>query len=619
MLPTIHDTFDRAVAAHRSGRLVEAEQGYRATLDANPAHIDALHMLGLLRHQQSRHHDAVSLIGCAAASRPQDAALQLNLGNALKAIGRIDDAIRHFQHALALQPGFTAAQYNLGNAYATAGRHEDAVSAFESVLQFQPTDVSASNNLGNELMVLGRPREAIDIFQRALEFFPGHAQLHNNLGGAFNSLGISDQAIVHFEAAVAAEPRFVAGHINLGNALHAAGRFTEAIAAFRAALVLQPHQAQAWVAIGNAMGAMGHHAEALLQFERALGVDPLCTNAWLNIGCAHLELGAHVAAIRAFDEALRISPQLAAAHLYRAIATLTLGDFVRGLPGYEWRLQAMEQPPASALTRWSGEPVANGTLLIRAEQGFGDTLQFIRFVPLVAQRVAHVVLEVQAPLVPLLAAAARTWGVTLIAQGTSHPGIDLQCPLLSLPYALGTTFDTIPDGTPYLSVPDEYRRKWRDTLGASSKRKVGLAWSGRVRQHENRAVPLGALNPLFEIDDIDWIVLQRDISEQERALLDTHPHASRIHRFDQHVGDFADTAAITEQLDAVVSIDTSIAHLAGALRKPMWLMLPLAADWRWFAGTTDSPWYPGARLVRQTQPGAWEEVISTVALALGRI
>jgi hypothetical protein len=234
-------------------------------------------------------------------------------------------------------------------------------------------------------------------------------------------------------------------------------------------------------------------------------------------------------------------------------------------------------------------------------------------VPLAAQRAARVVLEVQPQLLPLLAPAAQAWRVTLIAQGAPRPAADLQCPLLSLPLALGMSFDSIPARTPYLDVPPAYGRKWRGSLGGQAKRKIGIAWSGRIQQNETRSMPLAELEPLFALDGIDWIVLQPALSADERAALDAHPRTASIHRFENRIGDFADTAAIIERLDAVVSIDTSIAHLAGALRKPLWLMLPFAADWRWFQGEARSPWYPGATLVRQPRPGAWGEVVATVA------
>ncbi|RFU46794.1 tetratricopeptide repeat protein [Paraburkholderia sp. DHOC27] len=608
--------FESAYAAHRDGRLDDAERGYRATLDIDPAHVDALHLLGVLRHQLGAHAEAADLVGRAARLRPQDAALQLNLGNALKAMGQLDGAIERFRNALTLAPSFPLAHYNLGNAYAAAGRHEDAADAFQKSLRLQPGNASSHNNLGNALHALGRHQEAIVSFERALELQPGHAGAHNNLGMALNALERAEAALTQFRAAIAAQPRFVAAHFNLANTLDAIGQHAEAAAAFRVVLSLQPHLAPALFGLGNALSAMGRHKEALPHFERVVGLDPKFALAWLSLGTAHHALGAPAAAVRAFDQALRLRPELASAHMNRALSWLTLGDFARGLPEYEWRLKTMAQRVPQTLPRWHGEPIEKRTLLVHAEQGFGDTLQFVRFVPLVAQPGARVVLEVQPQLVPLLAPAALEWRVTLIAQGKPRPPVDLQCPLLSLPLALGINRETIPARTPYLSVPPAYRRKWRGSIGGHARRKIGLAWSGRVQQQENRSMPLAELEPLFALDGIDWIILQPDLSAAERATLDAHPRAGTIHRFDTRLGDFADTAAIIERLDAVVSIDTSIAHLTGALRKPLWLMLPFAADWRWFIDEPRSPWYPGARLVRQPEPGAWAPVVEQIAHAL---
>lgn len=646
----MEQVFARAYAAHRDGRLDDAERGYRATLDANPVHVDALHLLGVLRHQQGQHAEAADLVGRAVDLRPEDAALQLNLGNALKAMGQIDRAIERFRNALTLAPTFALAHYNLGNAYAALGRHEDAAHAFDRALRLQPDDASASNNLGNALHALGRHEEAIEAFKRTLALRPRHAGAHNNLGMALNALERTDEALLQFREALKAEPQFTAAQFNLGNTLDALGRHEEAIDAFETVLAQQPYLPPALFALGNALAGLGRHEEAVARFERAIGHDPKFALAWLALGTAHHALGRHAAALRAFDEALRLRPDLAAAHLNRALTWLTLRDFARGLPEYEWRLDALAHsafavdptatgaadaaaltpsprtPRTPALPRWQGEPAAGRTLLIQAEQGFGDTLQFVRFIPLVAERVGRIVLEVQPELVPLIAPAAEAWRITLVARNLARnadgsqcgprPAADLHCPLLSLPLALGMTFDTMPSRTPYLAAPAAYRRKWRGSLGGQAKRKIGLAWSGRIQKHENRTMPLAALEPLFALPGIDWLVLQPDLSAAEQASLDAHPRAGTIHRIGHRIADFADTAAIIERLDAVVTIDTSIAHLAGALGKPLWVMLPFAADWRWFTGTDESPWYPAATLVRQPQPGDWASVVERVAAAL---
>lgn len=620
--------FARAYAAHRAGRLADAERDYRAAIDADPVHADALHLLGVLRHQQGRHEEAADLVGRAVALRPNDAALQLNLGNALKALGRLDGAIERFRNALSLAPEFPLAHYNLGNAYAQAGRHEDAVDAFEKSLRLQPNDASTYNNLGNALHALGRAEEAVAAFSRALALRPGHAGAHNNLGMALAALGRPDDAIAHYRAALAAEPRYVAAHFNLGNTLDALGRHEPAVAAFEAALALQPAFPPALLGLGNALAALARYAEAIARFERAVGLDPQLALAWLGLGNAHHALGGHEAALRAFDQALRLRPELASAQLNRALTLLTLGDFERGLPAYESRLEIATAAANAAMpgaaadagspARWRGEPIADRTLLIEAEQGFGDTLQFLRFVPLARARAGRVALVVPRELAPLVAPLAQAWRVTLAAADEARPLADLHCPLLSLPLALGTRMDTIPGTRRYLDVPAAYRRRWRGSLGGQAKVKIGLAWSGRIHAHENRTMPAAALAPLFALPGVDWLVLQPDLTDEDKRALDIHARTASIHRFDGRISDFADTAAIVDRLDAVVSVDTSIAHLAGALGKPLWLMLPFAADWRWFANTDRSPWYPSARLARQRSPGQWSPVVEDVARTLAR-
>nr|WP_041489772.1 tetratricopeptide repeat protein [Burkholderia ambifaria] len=605
--------FDRAYAAHRAGRLAEAEHGYRAALGTNPADADALHLFGVLRHQQGQHAEAADLVGRAVELRPGDAALQLNLGNALKALGRLDEAIERFRNALTLAPEFPLAHYNLGNAYAALQRHEDAVDAFGRALRLTPDDASIHNNLGNALNALGRHDDALAAFHRALELRPGHAGAHNNLAMALNAMGRADDAIEHFQAAIAAQPRFVAAHFNLGNTFEALGRHDEAAAAFEAALALHPPFPLALFGLANALSALGRQREALPYYERAVGLDPSFSLAWLNLGNAHHALGAHEMALRAFDQALRVAPDLKLAQLHRAVTLLTLGDFTRGLPAYETRHDTPGATPLGTLPRWQGEPIASRTLLIRAEQGFGDTLQFVRFVPLARARCARVVLEVQPELVALLAPAATRWRVTLVAQGAAKPpAADVACTLMSLPFLLGLQPSDIVARKRYLDAPDSARRRFRGSLGGQSKRKFGLAWSGRRQAQENRSMPFDALAPLLALPDIDWVVLQPALDEDERARVDAHP---RVHHLDGRLNDFADTAALIERLDGVVTIDTAVAHLAGALGKPLWIMLPFAPDWRWFTGH-DCPWYPHARLARQSAPGQWLDVAATVADAL---
>jgi tetratricopeptide (TPR) repeat protein len=617
-IPVMETVFARGFAAHRDGRLTEAERDYQAALAAEPLNVNALHYLGVLRHQQGQHEEAAALVRRAVDLRPGDAALQLNLGNALKALGRIDDAIERFRNALSLAPGFALAQYNLGNAYSVAGRHEDAADAFEKALRINPADAAVWNNFGNALASLKRHEDASAAFRRALSLRPNHAGAHNNLGMALNALGDTLAAISHFRAAIDHEPNYVAAHFNLGNLLDTHGHPQDAIGSFEKALSLHPRFAPAYFGLGHARAKLGRHDEAVADFERAVGLDPKYGIAWLCLGNSHLAQSSHRAAIRAFDEALRLDAEMPAAHLNRALALLALGDYARGLPEYEWRLATPGSEPAPPIARWNGTPLPGGTLLVRAEQGFGDTLQFVRFAAFAKERVGTLILEVQPALVPLIAPAARALRIELKSKADgAKVKADAFCPLLSLPLALGITSpDALPARTPYLVVAADYRRKWRGSLGGQARRKIGIAWSGRLQPGETRSAPLEALAPLFAIEDIDWIVLQPFLTDRERDVLRAHPNAKSIHRLEGRLSDFADTAAIVDRLDSVVSVDTSVAHLAGALGTPVTVMLPFAADWRWGIDSDRTPWYPGARLVRQRAPGAWDEVIARIAASL---
>ncbi len=627
--------FDQAYAAHRAGGPAEAERGYRQALQADCAHVDARHLLGVLCHQQGRHAEAAELIRAALAQRPRDAGLHLNLGNALKAQGALAAALDSFRDALTLAPDFPLAYFNLGNTLQALGRHDEAARALARAQELAPEDAAISNNLGNALAALGEHEAACAAFRRTLALRPGHAGAHNNLGMALNALGRPDAALEQFRAAVAGEARFPAAHFNLGNTLAALGRHAEAAAAFEAALALQPQFTPALLGLGHALAALGRHREARSCFERMLGLDPASVPAWLNLGAAHHALGEHEAAVRAFDEVLRREPGHALAQVQRAVTLLTLRDFARGLPAYEARHALPGAQDWAPLPRWRGEPIGARTLFVPAEQGFGDTVQFARFVPLARARCARLILQVQAPLAPLFEAMANAWDVTVIAAPSDEvghaapPDADLVCPLMSLPFALGIGADELGAPRPYLRVPEAAQDGAVAAAGSTAHahavplnaaaippvsprpRRFGLVWSGRIQAQENRALPLAALAPLFALPDVEWVVLQPELTEMDAVALATHPHAARIRR-PPAPADFAETAALLDTLDGVVSIDTGVAHLAGALGKPLWLMLPFAADWRWFDGET-SPWYPSARLVRQTEPGAWDGVVARVA------
>jgi tetratricopeptide (TPR) repeat protein len=642
------DVLREAYSAHQNGRFADAERGYLAALQRVPDDVDALHLLGVLRHQQGRHNEAVVLLRRAVELRPRFGGAHLNLGNAWKALRQFEEAQASYRAAIAVQPEFAHAHFNLANTLVTLEKHEEAIDHFEQALRLQPNNAAAFNNLGNALMALKRHEAAAGAFHKALKLQPGYAGSHNNLGLALNALGRHDEALEQFRAAITSDPNFTLARFNLGTTLDKLNRAPEAIAPLEAVTQAQPAFAPAHYALGNAHAACEDLARAIVCLEKAVELDPTFALAWQDLGTVLYDVGELVRAAEVFETATRLRPDLALAQYNRGLVALMSGDFARGFDAYEWRWNVWPRPKVTA-PAWRGGPLpAPGSrLLVHAEQGLGDTLQFIRYIPQLTKLGAQVVLEVQAPLARLIAPAARNWGVQLLTRGEPRPAIDCECPLLSLPLALETTPASIPAGRPYLSAPAHaassdmaHHRGTAQAGGPSTlpaggspatrspglaaasttrdqsnrRRRIGLAMSGAIRERrETRAIPAGTLAPLFEIEGIDWVVLQTEMRAEDRAALSAFDSVSFPAALPR---DFADTADAVAELDLVLTIDTSLAHLAGAMGHPVWIMLPRGPDWRWGAEGPATPWYPSARLFRQTEAGDWANVVAEVGAAL---
>lgn len=623
------DSFQQAYAAHQSGQWPVAERAYEALLKSQPRHADGLHLFGLLRHQQGRHEEAAALIRRALAEHPGLAGAWLNLGSALKALAQYDQAIDCYHRAIELQAGFAAAHVNLGNVLSAAGREQEAVDSYRRALALEPANAGVLNNLGNALANLGQGEAAIAAFETALSHAPDHAGALNNLGNARKAAGQLERAVEHFRAALALQPDFALAWFNLGHTLDAMDRCRAALPAFERALALQPNWSAARYGLAHALTGLGQSAEARAHFEQLLQTEPDFALAWQDMGNALYDMGEFDAATHAFERALQLRPGLAIAAYNRALVQLLKGDWRAGWHGYEARRRvfvADRDPPAAPL--WHGEtPLVGRTLLVHAEQGLGDTVQFVRYVPLVARRAAHVLLEVQPELLALLQPAAQNWGVTLLARGANRPAFDCHCPLLSLPLAFNTSLDTLPAETGYLAPPAERIARWRAAPpslqaphvqpAAPARCRIGLAWSGRLKsRRETRAVPLGLLEPLLQQDGVDWVILQKDLADSDRAAYARLLAQPNVQLPAYPLADFADTAALIATLDCVITIDTSVAHVAAALGKPTWILLAFAPDWRWLLERDNSPWYPSARLFRQPAQDRWPEAIEAVRLAL---
>jgi len=547
----------------------------------------------------------------------QSTAQALQQAVALHRRGRLEDAARLYEAVLQAEPKQFDALHFLGLIRFRQGRPDEAQKLLRRALNQQPGSAEANNSLGQILAALGRWPEAKSRYEKALAAKPDFAAARNHLGIALAELGEHEAAAAEYRRAIALEPHYAEARSNLGLALEALGREEEAIACYRQALAAKPGFAEAELNLGNAHLALGRPEDALAWYEQAVRHAPSEARMHNNLGRALQALNRHEAALASYVQAVALAPDYAGAQWNLALAHLALGDFARGWAGYEWRWRNGDLAPrAFSAPLWTGGALAGKTLLVHAEQGMGDTLQFVRYLPLLARSGARVLLEAQRPLLPLL--ASLEGAAALVAAGDPLPDFDLQVPLLSLPGAFATTLDTIPRAVPYLSPPPERVAAWREALAALPPPRIGLAWAGSPtnRNDRQRSLALARLAPLFDLPGASLVSLQKDLREGDAALLERHPRVSRI---GERLGDFADTAAVMSLLDLVVSVDTAAAHLAGALARPLFLMLPFSAEWRWLRGREDSPWYPTARLFRQPRPGDWDAVTARVAAEAARL
>lgn len=552
-----------ALELQQNGALEEAETVYREILSLRPRHFDALQLLGALALQSDRYDEGVELLNKAASIDPRQAHVHSNLAFALNALGLHDAALAAANKALALKSGFADALNNRGMALAGLNRPDEALAAFEKALGAKADFPEAWSNRSCALRDLGRPEDAVVSCDQAL--------------------------------------------------------------------ALRPHYAQAWSNRGNALSDLNRPLEAQASYERALAASSALADAWNNLGLTFVDMNRHADALACYERALSLSPDAAETHWNRALCLLQTGDLAAGFAEYEWRwkrkriaagMRVFDTPP------WLGDtPLDGKTILLHAEQGLGDTLQFCRYSALVATQGARVVLEVQPELKRLLTGLEGV--AELVAAGDPLPAFDCHCPLLSLPFALHTTIETIQGRTPYLFADPKASAQWRariDEASAPRALKVGLVWAGGHRPHvpelrkndARRSLSFDRFAPIVETPGVQFFSLQKGerAVRQLTDMRERHAASARVIDWTDELNDFADTAALVENLDLVISVDTSTAHLAGAMNKPVWILNRLDTCWRWMLEREDSPWYPSARLFRQPTLGDWESVIESVTRAL---
>jgi len=500
-----------------------------------------------------------------------------------------------------------------------AGDLAKAERLYNAVLQQDAANFDALHGLGRLHCQGGRLDTALLLIQTALKNEPNRAEGFASLGLVFHLLHRFDKALASYDEGLALDPGNAELLNRRGVALLELRRPLEALDCFERVLAVDPDHHDALGNYGNALIKLNRPAEALAAYGRALTARPDNAQLLTNRAVALRRLDRPHEALMSAGCALLASPDFAQARFVEAVARLTLGDFAGGWRGYEarWAVGSLaSQRRSFTAPLWLGhEPLTGKTILLHAEQGFGDAIQFARYAPLVARRGAQkVVLEVRRELKPLL--SGLTSVAEVVAYGDPLPDFDLHCPLMSLPLAFATELSTIPAEVPYLTAAEDRIAVWRNRL-PDARPLIGLVWSGE-RSHDNdlnRSIGLATLLPLLEVSEVAFVSLQHDVRERDEPVLQGLPNLFCI---EPKFCDFADTAAVVAVLDAVVAVDTAVAHLAGAMGKPLFLLLPFAADFRWLRERTDSPWYPTARLYRQPQFGDWDSVIGAVARDLPR-
>jgi tetratricopeptide (TPR) repeat protein len=638
-----------------AGRVLDAQLCCQQALAIAPNFADALHLMGLLSLHAEQNDHAIEWFSRAIrleeANLPRSdmAALMCQAGLALMRVGNHADAERCCREALAQNPDHAATlhlmgllslehrQYDqavewlshairsdpkplylrsLGTTLLNQGRSEEALQVFDKAVQLRPDDADLWRNLGDALVERQRPQDAILSYQHALKLNPRHLDAARKAGILLHQEARHEEALSCFNLSEELEGDHLPTFRWRALALSSLQRFEEALADNIRAHTLDPG-ADSCENTGNVLRALSRHDEAIAWYDRALALRPDSAIALDNKAVALAELHRFDEAVAANRQAIAADPGYAVAKWNLALVQLLTGNFEAGWAGREarWKIPAFSRGyPKLSRPTWLGvEPVAGNTILVCAEEGFGDSIQFVRYVPMLAARGARVILVVQDALCSLV---AEMEGVAqcLPKSAPALPDCDFHCPMSSLPLAFGTRLETIPAKTSYLRAAAERARAWQQRLGAHDRLRVGLVWAGNPKHSNdrNRSLQTGLLAPILDLDAC-FVSLQKDPRPEDRPILGERPE---IVDFTADLTDFAETAALISCLDLVITVDTSVAHLAGALGCATWILLPFTPDYRWLLDRDDSPWYPTVRLFRQAEAGDYRSVIDRVRAEL---
>ncbi len=636
---------------HQAGRLDQAERLYRQALASDPRDANVHFLLGMIELARANLVAALEHIKTAIEFNPACAEFHRHLGDAHLMSGQIALAEEAYRQAIRLDPRMAAAHNQLAAALRLIGNSAQAEASCREAIRLDPAMAAAHNNLGNVLQDQQRLDEAAAAFEQSARLAPDSVEILFNLGNCQQARGDTAAAFAAYRGAVALRGDFAAAHHQLGRLLRGQGRLAEAIAAQRQAISIVPEFVEAHVCLGIALQDAGQLDEAQACYRHALAIRPNDPVATYNLAAAlhaardmpaaqvtyerfvslapqdpqaHFSLGTCLQtqgkrdeAAACYRQAIALDANHAEAHYWLGTLLLAQGDFGAGWPEYEWRLKSKSVPPPHRQPAWRGEPLGGRRIIVFGDWGFGDTLHALRYVPMVQQRGGQVVLEVPKALFGLLRQSDFGELVPL-GEDPAEP-CDFAVSVQSLPGIFGTTADTIPAQVPYLKSDPALVESWRQRIAALPGYKIGICWCGSQDANtDRRSIPLSAFEPLVAIEGVQLVSLQKgDGIEQLAPLTDRWQIVEFGDELDSQ-GAFVDTAAIMHSLDLVISADTAIAHLAGALATPVWLALPLSSDWRWQLNRADSPWYPTMRLFRQQRLDDWSGPLGEMAIELAR-
>ncbi|MHC4269735.1 MAG: tetratricopeptide repeat protein, partial [Planctomycetota bacterium] len=573
-IPKLAGMLQEALKHHQKGNFDTATILYNKVLEIQPDNISAISLLGALNLQRGNHDVACMLLEKSLTLKPDNAIAHNNLGSALQASGRFQEAINSYKKAIELKQDYDEAYYNLGNTLQACNLLEEAIVIYKHALAIKPNDADIHNNLAEAFRKSGKPDEALKCYKQAAMLNPHNTEILCNLGAVFQELGNLDEAIINYKKAITLKPDNAKAHSNLGTALKKQCKLEEAVKSHHRAIALKPDYAEAYNNLGITLQSLNQLDEAVASYNRAIELKPDYAEAYNNLGITLQSLNQLDKALTSYNRAIELKRDYAEARFNKSLILLLKGNFKDGWQEYEWRLRTKDHVfKAFQQPMWDSSPLNGKTILVHTEQGLGDSIQFIRYIPMVKKQGGRVIVECQQSLCSLFRNCDGIDEIKEIVSDIEYPvQFDFHVPLLSLPGIFNVTMDSTPPNAPYIKPDPALVSQWHRTLDHDNNFKIGVVWAGNPKNKNDhkRSCSLKDFEHLTSIRGLSFYSLQKG---QASVEANNPPKGMNIINLDSELNDFADTAAAIINLDLVISVDTSVAHLAGAIGKPVWTLL----------------------------------------------